>query len=528
MRNAALLSVASLFGVCLVSSGSGCGSSNSSPGDAGTGNETSSSSSGSSSGGTPGDASGDSADGAQPCTAMPAGTKVVATTTQSVLGVTGDNQVVLYDPTAKSLSAVPVKGGTATTIGPFDNSQDYVAVVGNIVVLAQGGSQSNPAGTLTLWTAAGGAKKIGSATYTGSPGSGVLDVSSDGKYVLYTENATATTADIYVAGTDGSTPMKLVGGTSVGTACSPLLYFVGDDAVVSYCTAQPDPDASTMNVATVAAITGAPTWMTTQTFANGDGANFVVGHAGASGSEVAFVTSAGLQVEAVGAASPTLIDANGVTAMFNNAGTSVIYQDAAGNVWTSPVAAAAPAELVAGAVAQTLALSSDDKWLEFAENFGQGFNSDMYLVSTTASGADGGNAVTTLDSMTDGGDFGDAFTADNSQALFFTGINMNGTGSYMSLGLPPSGAAKTITMTGWIGYATTAAKVVYSDNWSMAGNFEGHADIHAVDLAGAAAPTTLVSSADATFYLTADKSTVVYSWHGCPGAAEGIYSIAAP
>lgn len=528
MRSAILLSLVSLSGICLLTSGYGCGSTNGgSAGDGGTGNETSSGSSGGSSGGIPGDASGDSPDGAQPCTAMPAGNKVLATTTQSVLGVTGDNQVVIYDPTAKSLSAVPLAGGTATSIGPFDNQQDYVAIAGNIVVLAQGGSQSNPAGTLTLWTSAGGAKKVGSATYGGYPGSGALDVSSDGKYVLYTENATATTADIYVAGTDGSSPTKLVGGTSVGNACAPILYFAGDDAVVSYCTAQPDPDASTMNVATVAAITGAPNWQTTQTFANGDAANFVVARAGASASQVAFVTSAGLQVEAIGGTTPTTIDANGVSGMFNHAGTSVIYQDASGNVWTSPVAAAAPAELVGASVAQTLALSSDDKWLEVAENFSHG-NTDMYLVSTTASGADGGNALTTLDGMTDGANFGDAFTADNSHALFFTGINSNATGSYMSLGLPPSGAAKAITMTGWVGYATSAAKVVYSDNWSMAGAFEGHADIHAVDLSGTAAPTTLVSAADASFYVTADKSKVVYSWHGCPGAAEGIYSIAAP
>jgi hypothetical protein len=117
---------------------------------------------------------------------------VLATKTQSVLGVTSDGQIVIYDPTAKSLSAVALAGGTAATIGPFDNSADTLAIVGNIVVLAQGGSMTNPAGTLALWTSAGGAKKVGSATYPGSPGSGALDVSSTAAPTTLVSSADAT------------------------------------------------------------------------------------------------------------------------------------------------------------------------------------------------------------------------------------------------------------------------------------------------------------------------------------------------
>jgi hypothetical protein len=154
---------------------------------------------------------------------------------------------------------------------------------------------------------------------------------------------------------------------------------------------------------------------------------------------------------------------------------------------------------------------------------------DMYLVSTTPGGADGGNPVTTLDSMTDGANFGDAFTVDSTHAIFYTTVNMSGTGNLMSLALPPAAAAKPVTATGWEGFATKAAKVVYSDNWSMVmGSLQGYADIHSVDLAGTAAPSTVVTSADANFFVTTDRSTILYSWHACPGAAEGIYSIAAP
>jgi hypothetical protein len=210
---------------------------------------------------------------------------------------------------------------------------------------------------------------------------------------------------------------------------------------------------------------------------------------------------------------------------------SLIYFDKSGDILTSPVVGTpAPAELVAGPLLGTLALSSDDKWLELAKaQSSMSPTTDMYLVSTTPSGADGGNPLTTLDSMTDGANFGDAFTADNTHAIFYTTVNMNGTGNLMSLALPPAAAAKTVTTTGWVSYATKAAKVVYSDNWSnVTGSLQGYADIHSVDLAGTAAPTTLVTSADSNFFVTTDKSTIVYSWHACPGAAEGIYSIPAP
>lgn len=538
MRSTTLLSLASLVSVCLVASGYGCGGNSSSPGnDGGTGNETSSSSGGSSSGGSSsgsssgglpqGDASNDTGDGAMPCTLMPTGDLVLATKTQSVYGITSDNQVLIYDWAGLSLSVVPLAGGAATTIGPANSSQDVIAGSGSAVVLVTGAAQTGY-GKLTVWTAANGAKAIGTKTLAGNPGTGALDVSSDGKYVLYTDNATATTADIYVAGTDGSNATKLVTGASVGATCNPVLYFAGDDAVVSYCTEQPD--ASTTFLATVAAISGPPTWQTTQTFANADGANFVAAHGGTSASSVAFVTSAGMQVEAIGGTTPTVIDANGTNGFFNNAGTSLIYFDKAGNVWTSAIATPAPGQLVAGPILGTLALSPDDKWLEFTKTQDQNTGLlDMYLVSTTASGADGGNAVTTLDGTSDGSNFGDAFTADGSHAIFFTAVNSSGTGNYQSLGLPPSGAAKSVTMTGWVGYATGAAKVAYTDNWVKAmGSFDGWADLHSVDLAGSASPSTIVTSADADFVVTKDKSKIVYSWHACPGAAEGVYSVAAP
>jgi hypothetical protein len=154
----------------------------------------------------------------------------------------------------------------------------------------------------------------------------------------------------------------------------------------------------------------------------------------------------------------------------------------------------------------------------------------MFLVSTTASGADGGNALTTLDGMVTGANFGDPFTADSKHATFYTAVNASGTGTFMSLDLPPTGTASPVSMTGWEGFAATGAKVVYDDNFMNAtGSLNGYADIHSVDLSVTPpAPKTVASQADSFFYMTADKSTIVYSWHACPGANEGIYSAAVP
>jgi hypothetical protein len=537
MRSTILLSVASLAGVCLVSSGYGCGSSNSnSPGDGGTGGETSSGgssggSSGSSSGGLPtgDDGGGDTgSETGMPCTSMPKGTQVLASATASIQSVTSDGQVIYYDAPSLTLSAVAVTGGSPTSLGTFNSASGALFTAGKVAAFFTGLTQTTaPAyGPLTVYTAAGGPKKVSTSSYYGAPGNGAFDISADGSFVLYTDNATATSADIYVAGTDGSHATKLVSGASWGQFCSPVLRFIGDYAVVGYCTAQPD--AGTSPVATIAAYSAAPMWATVQPVANADA--FPVFSGNSQGTMVSFVNASGMYLETLGGTTPTptLVDANGIGGLFTHDGTSVLFFDQSRNLWRSPVATPAPVEVAAGPWIGTLALSSDDKWLELAkaQDSSTGWT-DMYLVSTTPVAGDAGGSVTTLTSMTNGANFFDAFTADNSQALFFTPIDTNGVAPFLHLPLPPTGAPATVSMTGWVEFPTTGTKVVYSDNWAM-GCSGGCADIKGVDVATTAAPTTLVTKADANFFVTADKKTVVYSWNACTGVTGGIYSIPAP
>lgn len=117
------------------------------------------------------------------------------------------------------------------------------------------------------------------------------------------------------------------------------------------------------------------------------------------------------------------------------------------------------------------------------------------------------------------------FTSRHAAARFR--IERGGVGSNEEASSRTKSAATSLTTTGYLTMATSAAKIVYTDNYSNAG-FNGITDIHAIDLAGTAAASTIMTGADANVVLTPDKSTIVYSWHGCTGAVAGIYTVAAP
>src|ERR1700722_11653158 len=225
MQNRTLfITVAALSSACLVTSFVGCGSSSSGtnpPVDSGAGTD-SSTETDSGTGqdtGTPSEAgTGDTgttppADGGTPegggtvnCTnaVKPTGTPLVPSSTLTLQGITTDNQIILYDTAAKSLSAVPLTGGTPAAINPYD--QTGLGTVGKALYYLHGASTATPAiDTLYVWTAAGGNHELAAAAYDIAGG---IAISSDGNFIAYTSGATATTADVYVAGTDGSNPTK--------------------------------------------------------------------------------------------------------------------------------------------------------------------------------------------------------------------------------------------------------------------------------------------------------------------------------
>ena len=471
----------------------------------------------------------------------PTGTQLVKSATSVSEGVTKDGQVIYYDTVSKKLSAVPVAGGTPALVGAWDNSSFVETGPNyNVALYWNGATQTTPPafGALSVWTAAGGNHVIASASYAG-----FVDVSSDSKYIMFFDNGTTTTADVYVANTDGTNKTKLVSNvsysaTATATSCNPSIKFIGDYAVVAYCTAGVVSDAGNLG-ATITAFSGA-TWATTTTFATASG--FTGFNGSKDGTQIEYVTAAGEFVEAIAGGVPTLIDLNGGGGIFTNDGLNLLYLDKTGILMRSPIATPAPAQVAAGPFAGFLVsqaggflgslpgLSSDDKYLMLASTYGASstFLSDIWVTSTAA-----GSTAKHVVTAALGALMGDAFTFDNKYATFYQNVTLQGTsayvGDYDSLLLPPTGMQTDFAMLVWQNYSgASGAKTIYNDNY-QAGSNNGRADIKVKDLSQTGGmPTLLTQQADANIFLTSDKTTIVYSWNVCPGGQTGVWATPVP
>ena len=135
-------------------------------------------------------------------------------------------------------------------------------------------------------------------------------------------------------------------------------------------------------------------------------------------------------------------------------------------------------------------------------------------------------------SSTDAAFFSQQWTTDGTQALYFGKVVLDGMGYVGDFGHAPLTAPITPTVIAhdvWQANATTGAKVLYNDNYVPGGPLYGYADIEALDLSTTAAATKLVTAADANYYVTADMTTILYSFSACPNlGAPGVYKLAAP
>ncbi len=552
MQNRTLLfAAAALSSACLVPLSAGCGSSSSSgpgvdsgsPQDSGTSADT---------GATPQDSSAPSETGAADtgttmmhdggteagamldCTGgvAPQGTKLLTSTTQTVQGVTSDNQVILYDTSAKALGAIPVTGGTATMIDAYDSSG--MGVVGKVLYYYHGGSTATPAiDALSIWTAAGGKQTLATAAYQLG---GTIAVNTASTFIAYTTNATATHADIYVAGTDGSSPTPLVMGAEVDTYCQPDFAFVGDYLVVASCTG----GDGGQDQATITAYSGTG-WATHTPLATSAFYGF---SANKAGTMIAYASASGQYVIPVTGGTATLIDPlgaggasfspDGSTLYYLQCSTAALCGQGLANLFRSPVTTPAPAQ-IATPFFGNYGVSPDGNWIEAFKSYdaAQQFT-DLYIVSTAAA-----STPVTLVGTTTAAFFSDQWTADGTQALYFGNVTLeknpnNGpasgyVGDFGHAKLTAPITPTTIAHDVWQGNATSAAKVLYNDNYVPEGPLYGYADIEALDLSTTAAATKLVTAADANYYLTTDKSTILYSFSACPNlGTPGVYALPAP
>jgi hypothetical protein len=462
-----------------------------------------------------GDEAGAFGDGGVSCIdggAGPKGTQLVKSSTASILGLTDDDQVVYVDTASNTLFTVPAAGGAATSLGSTEGS---VGIASKAVFDWTGLSQDGTTGTvLQVWTSGGGMHSLAS----GASLAGVADSSADGTKVVFFDNASGSTADLFVAGIDGSAKTKLAAGIFWTANCMPEVSFLGTSIVLGYCTAVPSGMGS--NVGTLAVYVGAAgAGVTLSTNAllsfQSAGTNIVYNAGGAL-----------LAADATSGATTVIDAAGGNSATFSHDGQSVFYLATDGSIKRSSIASPSPAILVAGGGFGTVwSLSPDDQWLLASKNRDPNSgNSDIYIASAATAGP--ANAIL---SSTTGSFYGSAFTADSSRVLYVDNT-MNGAGDY-HVAPTTGGPGVQIATQMWIGFATTGTKVVFQDNFvpSVGLNAQGIADIESIDVS-AAAPTSslLVNQADPNLYFTSAGSSIVYSLTFCAVGSQGIWVMPTP
>jgi len=402
-----------------------------------------------------------------------------------------------------------------------------MGITGTVLYYYHGASTATPPiDALSIWTAAGGKHTLATAAYLIA---GNFAVNTASTFVAYTNNATPTHADVYVAGTDGSNPTPLVTGAEYDQYCEPSFAFVGDALVVASCTGG---DGGS-DQATITAYSGTG-WATSTPLATSAFYGF---SANKAGTMIAYAAAGGQYVIPVTGGTATLIDPLGAGgASFSPDGTTLYYLQCAtqalcgqgiANLYRSSVTTPAPAQ-VATPFFGNYGVSPDGNWIEAFKSYNaaQTFT-DLYIMSTAAASTPVALVGTTTEAF-----FSQQWTTDGTQALYFGNVVLDGMGYVGDFGhakLTAPITPTTIAHDVWQANTTTGAKVLYNDNYVPGGPLYGYADIEALDLSTTAAATKLVTAADANYYVTADNTTILYSFSACPNlGTPGVYTLAAP
>jgi hypothetical protein len=519
----------------------------------------------------PGDGGADgAAEGGASCgAAAPHGTKLVASPSVVIDGVTSDGYAIYTDVLAMTVSAVPLAGGTPMSIGMVDASNS-VFLSGKVVYfepVVTSGSLGATTSSLSAWSAATGTANLSSSIVYVPPGlsgsgNGVADVSQDGSKMVFLETQDGLAGTLVLASIDGKSRMTLLDNLDlISTGCPPFISFAGSNVLAAYCFvttddggappdagaldasvldgASPDaegadagsseagddsgdggsPSGNGMNVATLA-VFASPTFAETILATNVQDA-FAIDPAR---THVMVSGASGLAVYPVAGGAGVSIDSAGTSGGFTADGANVVYTTSATALKRSPVASPAPVTLVPNGLLALLALSPNDGWgLAYRSVASNQQTTDIYLASATSPG------TATQLSMSNGASlYGDAFTADSKYAMYFDNVAASGVGDFSAA--PTAGGASTkVASNAWLAWATAGSKVLLSDhcaNCMMTS--AGAADLEAVDLANPTAITTLVNQANANFYLTAAKDKLVYSWTCAQDSTAGVYVLAVP
>ena len=420
-----------------------------------------------------------------------------------VQGVTSDDFAAVLDQSRGAL-AVPIAGGNPQIVDP---NSDSAFAFKNLIVSSHGFDFVADIGDLTVWTAAGGAVPLATAS------AGVLAVSDDGSRILVTQGSSsdATMTNLVVAGVDGSPPV-MVAGVSRASSCSPRAAFAGGRFVVTHC----DPGSSSVTVSSVDPATGAAVDLLTSaknTFSVLPGPSARAAVVSATG-DAFFVPITGGTLTPIGG------NVEGIVATLD--GTAVLLRGQ-GVLRRVPSDGSAATTLVEQGVDFITDVSPDGTQLLFRSTQGPRFGyGDLFATSALAQ-----TTVTTLASTLDAATFGDAFTADSSRILFITQADDLFVGVLQSESVG-GGAATIHGRAVWLGRGYADTRIVFSGDTTTRPDRPGLSVLRAVDSAAdKATPTVIATSAGATFFLTQARDRVVFSFND-GGDRAGIYAAPLP
>ncbi len=491
-----------------------------------------------------GSSSGGGGDAGVGAVVAPTGTQVLAAPAAYLEGITDDGYAVYEDTSTGTLEATSINGPGAAPKTITTQATDYLAglfVSGTTLLMLSGTSNASQVGKLTVWTSAGGTKTLSNlSTIT------LLDLSSDGTKIVYYDNVsemggTLQTGDLTVSNIDGTGKTVLQPGVTLsGGACllqAAQVVFLGADIVALSCTPMVDggvpndagvagdggdggatsPGGPTETLTSYSGASFAPSILSSQVIA---GTSFGTDRGtGKPGSQILFLTPGGLVNDVVATGVTTVITTDvAATASYSADGTQILFLTSTGSAVEAPISdPTATTALASGNYNYVVAQSPDAK-SQFAliattENRDPLTNavtsSDMFLLSTTSS-----NTPVALSASTSAAAYGQAFTADSNFAVFDDSVS-GGVGTLYAQATNGTGSPVELAPNSWIDDEPTGSLVFFNANCSSCTTMyvPGQADIEYVDLSTGTTAKTIVTQADYNFYLTKDKSKLVYSWH---------------
>ncbi len=474
--------------------------------------------------------------------------------TLSVLGITGDDDVVFYDGASQTYYAEAIDGGPVTTIYTVPPSLNggYAFAVGDEVFAFGWGNDF--VGPLVAWSS----KASQPATLT-SNGLAFLYqsawTSDDSRYIGYLQSATSDgkTSALYVANADGTNAVALIPDvdTDVRTppSCFPRIVFRDDYLVASYCTGE---DAGLTPMIRSFSISNGwapavvvPGFVDPLTYNVIDRDPFTYPFAvEPDGGRVVAISAANdggaLQVFPIdGGPGSTFDPATSMSPSQSFAGSTsnpwyVFYNDDAGALRQTPVASPSPQVLVDGGIFYFDAISNDGRWMLVSNQVnGLGFYSDVSLVSTVSPGAalliassaqSGGLPVAPSPARYGGG----GFTADDGYAIVYSDMTQNTQNAWMghvqSMSVAAPHSMERLSNGYAIGHASLGgSKVLLLDNFQEidGGAAASTVDLDLVDLSGTTPATRIAAGVPGDTAVSIDRSKIAYTV--LQGSAPGIY-----